>query len=344
MIDWADPKRTDVIHFMMVDPNDLDSAYGDIEDVQSGASSLTYGYYTDTRYSSKIVFLKGNNYVKNAWIRIVHEVPSEGYTNELGTFVPVSPNVDYGGAVTESYDLQSPLWALSKDVCTSVYSVGKGASFVKAFCNILDNCGRPYVLNNPNDFAAQKAAVFEAGTSYLDILFNIADTTNNRIDLDGHGRVTLGPAPDHQTLSPAWELDVDDPRSVVIEGSVKMEPESQEIPNRTIVIQGSYIGVADLPEGSEYSAAQRGYVNAQVYSGTGVNSKAAAQAMAQAYLNGFSKITQWSLETMYFPAHAGDNVQFTIDGEKHLCMIQSIDPVNLETMTMKLTLREVANG
>ncbi len=47
---------------------------------------------------------------------------------------------------------------------------------------------------------------------------------------------------------------------------------------------------------------------------------------------------------MYFPAHAGDNVQFTIDGEKHLCMIQSIDPVNLETMTMKLTLREVANG
>ena len=60
-IDWADPKRTDVIRFQMVDPNNLDSAFGDIEDVQKGSSSLTYGYYTDTRYSSKIVFLKGNN-------------------------------------------------------------------------------------------------------------------------------------------------------------------------------------------------------------------------------------------------------------------------------------------
>lgn len=343
-IDWADPKRTDVIRFQMVDPNNLDSAFGDVEDVQKGSSSLTYGYYTDTRYSSKIVFLKGNNYVKNAWIRIIHEIPSEDYSNELGTFIPVSPNVNYGGAVTEAYDLQSPLWALGKNVCTSVYSVGKGASLVSAFRNVLNTCGMPYILNNPNDYAAQNPIVYEAGTSYLDILFDLANTANNRIDLDGHGRVTLSPAPDHQTLSPAWELDVDDPRSVVIEGSVKMEPEAEEIPNRTIVIQGSYIGVADLPDGSEYSAAQRGYVNAQVYSGTGVNSKAAAQAMAQAYLNGFSKITQWSLETMYFPAHAGDNVQFTIDGEKHLCMIQSIDPVNLETMTMKLTLREVANG
>ena len=341
MIDWADPKRTDVIHCQMVDPNNLDEVYGDIDDVQLGSTPVTFGYYTDTRYSSKIVFLKGNNYVENMWIRIVHEVPKEGYVNELGTFIPVSPNTNYNGAVTQSFDLQSPLWALNSDLCTSVFSIGNGASFVKAFQRACDNCNRPYLLQNPNDFIAQKAVVFEAGTSYLQILMDIADATNNRVDLDGHGRILLSPLADLRYLSPSWELDVDDPRSMVIEGSVKMEPESDEVPNRTIVVNGNYIGVADLPDGAEYSAAQRGYIKAQKYSGTGIKSNSAAKAMAQAYLDGFSKVTQWSLSTLYFPCKCGENVTFKIDGVKHLCMIQSIDPIDLETMTQKLTLREV---
>lgn len=344
VIDWADPKRTDVIHFQMVDPNNLDSVFGDIEDVQLGSSSLTYGYYTDTRSSSRITFLRGNNYVRNAWIRIVHEVPAAGYVNELGTFIPVSPNVDYNGAVTESLDLQSPIWGLTNDLTPASFSLGKGTSFVAAFERICNTCGRPYILQNPNDFIAGKAVVYEPGTSYLDILFDISGSTNNRIDLDGHGRITLSPLIDMRYQSPSWELDVDDPRSVVIQNTVKMEPGSDEIPNRTIVVSDSYIGIADLPAGSEYSAAQRGYVKAEKYSGTGIKSSAQVAALAQSYLDGFAKVTQWSIETMYFPAKCGETVLFTIDGEKHTCMIQSIDPVNLETMTMKITLREVANG
>ena len=123
-----------------------------------------------------------------------------------------------------------------------------------------------------------------------------------------------------------------------------MEPESDEVPSRTIVVNGNYIGVADLPDGAEYSAAQRGYVKAVKYSGTGIKSNAAAQSLAQSYLDGFTKVTQWSMSTLYFPAKCGENVTFRIDGQKHLCMIQSIDPVDLETMTMKITLREVSNG
>lgn len=344
MIDWADPKRTDVIRFLMVDPNDLDAVYGEIDDVQLGSSSITYGYYTDTRYSSRITFLRGNNYVKNAWIRIIHEVPSEGYVNELGTFVPTSPNVQYGGADTVTYDLQSPLWALSNDLTTSIMSLSSGSGFSSAFTVVCNICGRPYLIKNPNNSSTTKTIVYEAGTSYLDILLDISGTANNRINVDGHGRIILEPLTDMRYLSPSWDLNVDDPRSLIIEGSVKMEPQSDEIPNRVIVMNGSYIGIADIPAGAEYSAAQRGYVKAQKYNGTGVNSVAAAQSLAQAYLDGFSKITQWTMDTMYFPAKVGENVYFTIDGEKHLCMIQSIDPVNLDTMTMKITLREVANG
>ena len=341
MIDWKDPKRTDVIRFQMVDPNNLDEVYGDIEDVQLGSSDVTFGYYTDTRYSSKFTFLHGNNYVRNMWVRIVHEVPSEGYVNELGTFVPVSPIVNYGGAVTDSYDLQSPLWTLKNNLCTAPFSISKGGNFLTAFRIACERCNRPYIMQNPNNWTAEKSVVYEAGTSYLEILNGIADSTNNRVDLDGHGRILLSPLPDMRYVSPLWELDTEDPRSMIIEGSIRMEPESTEIPNRTIVVNGAYVGVADLPDGAEYSAAQRGYVKAQKYSGQGIKSNSAAKALAEAYLNGFSKITQWTMQTLYFPAKCGDNLYFTIDGVKHLCMIQSIDPVELDTMTMKITLREV---
>lgn len=344
MIDWADPKRTDVIHFQMVDPNNLDEVYGDIDDVQLGSSPVTYGYYTDTGYSSKLTYLVGNNYVRNMWVRIVHEVPAEGYTRELGTFIPVSPVVDYKGTITETINLQSPLWGMGDNLTTKVFSIGKGGSLVKAFQRACDNCNRPYVMENPNDFLVEKAVVFEPGTSYLNILYDIADSSNNRIDLDGHGRIVLKPSVDFRYLTPSWELDADDPRSMIIEGTISMESESEEIPNRVIVVNGNYVGVADLADGSEYSLAQRGYVKAQKHSGTGIKSNSQARALAESLIQSYAKVTQWSMETMYFPAECGQNVRFTLHGEKHICMIQSIDPVNLDTMTMKITLREVFDG
>ena len=341
MIDWADPKRSDVIRFQMVDPNNLDDVYGDIEDVQLGSSPITYGYYADTRYSSKISFLADNNYVDKAWIRIIHEVPSEGYFEELGTFIPVSPTVDYGGAIVKSFSLQSPLWGLSGDLVTKAFSVGKNSSILSAFKRVCEACNRPYLLQNPNDYLTTKAIVYEAGESYLSVLFDLANTAGNRLDVDGHGRITLSPAPDFQSLTPLWELDADDPRSIIVQDSIKMESEADDVPSRVIVISKSYVGVADLPAGSEHSAAQRGYVFAQAFSESKVSSKSEAQAMAQMYLNSYADVAQWSMKTLYFPAHCGDSVVFTINGERHICLIQSIDPVDLKTMTMDITLEEV---
>lgn len=344
MIDWSDPKRTDVIRFQMVDPNNLDEVYGDMEDVQLGSSPITYGYYADTRYSSKISFLADNNYVDKAWIRIIHEVPSEGYFEELGTFIPTSPAVEYGGAVKKSLTLQSPLWGLSNDLVTKAFSVGKNCSILSAIKRVCETCNRPYLLQNPNDCLTSQSIVYEAGESYLTVLFDLASAAGNRLDVDGHGRITLSPMPDFRYLSPLWELDADDSRSMIVQGTVKMESESDEIPNRVLVICKSYVGVADLPAGSEHSAAQRGYVLAAAYSESKVSSSSQAKSLAQMYLDAYCDVAQWTMQTLYFPAHCGDTVIFTINGERHLCMIQSIDPVDLATMTMTITLEEVANG
>lgn len=341
MIDWADPKRTDVIRFIMVDPNNLDETYGEIEDVQLGSSSITYGYYTDTRYSSAITFLADNNYIKNSWIRIIHEVPKEGYTAELGTFIPTSPVHEWSGAEVIKLSLQSPLWGLTDDLTPAKFSIGKKTSYLDAFKRICETCNRPYVLQNPNDYQSTKAAVYDAGESYLSILFDIAGATDNRMELDGHGRILLSPNVDRLNLTPIWDLDADDKRSLIVEGTIKMDSEVDELPSRAIVIKEGIVGVADLADGVEYSAAQRGYTKAEKYSNSAATTAAKAKVLAQQYLDSASKITHYTMDTMYFPAKCGDNMYFTLNGEKHICMVQSIDPVDLETMTMTLTLREV---
>lgn len=340
-IDWRDPARKDIIHFKMVSPNNLDEVAGDLTDVQLGSSSITYGYYADTRYSSGISFLKSNNYIENAWVRIIHEVPSANYVSELGTFIPTSPSESRNGATIVTLDLQSPLWGLKDDYTTSKFSIAKNTSYVDAFIRVCDTCNRPYVLNSPNITKATKAIVYDIGESYLDILFDICDKTDNRIDLDGHGRITLSPTIDHSLLTPTWTLDYDDPRSMIIEGSLKMDPQVDDIPSRAIVINGNIVGVVDVPDGLSYSASARGYIKAAKYSESSANNASKAKSMAQTYLNSYSQSNQWTMDCLYFPCSCGENVNLIIDGEKHYCMIQSIDPLNLDTMTMTLTLKEV---
>ncbi len=343
-IDWRDPARRDNIRFQMVDPNNLDHIYGDLTDVQLGSSSITYGYDTDTRYSSGIKFLKSNNYVENAWVRIIHDVPAAEYSNELGTFIPTSPSEERRGAVIVTLDLQSPLWGMKDDLITAKFSIGKNTSLLNAIRRVCENCNRPYLLKNPNDAMAKKAIVYDVAESNLKILHDLCGQTGNRVEIDGHGRLLIEPVPDHASKTPTVTLDYDDPRSMIIEGSVKMETEVDDLPSRVIVVNGGTVGYADLPDGGSYSAHQRGYVKAEKQEDKTATSKAKAEAAARAFLDSAKKAVVWSMETLYFPCRCGDNVTFVMDGEKHVCMIQSIDPLKLDTMTMGLTIREVYYG
>lgn len=341
MIDWRDPARKDVIHFQMVDPNNLDNVYGDLTDVLLGSSSILYGYYTDTRYSSGISFLKSNNYIENAWVRIIHEVPKEEYVRELGTFIPTSPSEKREGAVIVTLDLQSPLWGLKEDLTTSKFSIGKKTSLLAAIKRVCDVCHRPYILNNPNDKTTDKAIVYDVGESYLNILFDLCDLTNNRMDLDGHGRITFEASKNVQSITPTWTLDYDDSRSMIIEGSLQMETLVEDLPSRAIVVNNGIVGVANLADGISYSAHQRGYVKAKKYDDKSATNATKANSIAQSRLDATSKAVKWSMDCLYFPCETGDNVNLIIDEEKHVCMIQNIDPLDLETMTMTLTLKEI---
>lgn len=340
MIDWKDPARVDNIRFQMVSPNNLNEVYGDLDLVQLDSAELSYGYYVDTRYSGEISFLEGN-YVTNSWIRVIHEVPADNYVKELGTFIPTSPTQAITGAMVTTLDLQSPLWGMKDDLATSTFTIGKGASLIESFKRVCEICNRPYVLKGANDTTLKKSAVYEAGESYLSILFAIAELTNNELGVDGHGNITLAGDVPVSAKASKWLLDYDDPRSLIVEDSVQRDSEIDEMPSRVIVINDKIVGFADVDAGTPYSAQQRGYTIATSYVSSDVKSSAEAAKAAKALLDQDTKIMHWTMETLYFPCECGDMADFVYNGEKHRCMIQSIDPLKLSTMTMHLTLREV---
>jgi hypothetical protein len=348
-MNWKDQNRIDEFHFLMVDPHNLDVVRGELSNVKLEDCSITQGYETDTRISGKVSLLSGS-YIMNSWIRIVHEVRKENYRNELGTFIPINPaSKTSSGAKIDSYDLQSVLWALKSDLCPFHFSIGAGAYALDAFDRICDNCGRAYIhAAGVNNYRYTTSKVYEMGDSYLDDLFDICSASGNRLDVDGHGRITISKYTSPRYITASWDLDYDDPKSMITSDGIETSSTDYDTPNRAIVIyQNDNVEIyayADAPSRYIFSSAQRGYVTASVHQVSDMSpaTKLNAQAMANRYLEeGLTGVTEYKLTALYFPAKAGETLNLTFGGNTHHCLIKSIDPINLKSMTMGLTLKEV---
>lgn len=348
-MNWKDQERTDDFQFLMVDPHNLDIVRGELNDIKLEDCSITQGYETDTRIAGKMAILS-RNYIMNSWIRIVHEVSKEGYRNELGTFIPVNPSSKTStGAKIDTYDLQSVLWAMKSDLCPSHFAIGTGAYALDAFDRICDNCGRPYIhLAGVNNYRYTTSKIYEMGDPYLDDLFDICDVSGNRLDVDGHGRITIGKYTNPRYITPSWDLDYDDPKSMIVNDGIETSSTDYDTPNRAIVIyQNDNVEIyayADAPSKYIFSSSQRGYIMAEVHQVNDMSPATAmnAQTLASQYLEeGLTGVTEYKLTSLYFPAHAGETLNLTFDGNTHHCLIKSIDPINLKEMTMGLTLKEV---
>lgn len=352
MIDWKDITREDNIRVLMVDPHNLDVIRGELSGVLLDGCSITQGYNTDTRISGKIKALE-SNYVPGSWIRIIHEVAAEQYREELGTFVVTKPSDSWGtGAHTTEYELQSTLWALSKDLCPYHYSINAGAFALDAFDRICQVTGHDFVhLPGTHNTRYSTAKVYEMGDNFLTMLFDICDASNNRLDVDGHGRITIGPYVSPQYRTPSWTLDADDPRTLVLSDAITRDSSEADAAGRSIVTYSNndveIYATADAPSTSPYSYAQRGYTYAALHQ---VNDMAPAtrtraQELAQEYLKtDASSTVEWKVSALYFPCHEGETLDFILDGVKHTCLIKSVDPINLQNMTLTLTLKELNNG
>lgn len=346
MIDWFDAARNDEISFSMVDPNNLDREYGQLTSVVINDTSLSYGYDVETRTSGSIKLLDDTNYIQNSWVRVYHKVNNEGYPNELGTYILANPIEEYSGeGITRSYDMYSVLWGIKEDLYPGYFQIASNASSDEAFKLLCETCKRPYRLIGTSKYTYDNAAVFELGDSFLSMLYSVASTSNNRIDIDGHGRIIISKYIAPNKISPTWTLDVDDPRSIIREGSIKMESSINDVPSRIIVTDTSsnsvILAYSDVSNISEYSSKNRGYIKAELKSDLKPGSYNIAKVLADYYAESVSKTVEWSMETLYFPCKPGDTCTFIRNKVEHYCLIDAIDSLNLDSMTMSLTLREL---
>lgn len=362
-IDWRDQTRRDVLTFQMVSPTNVDLTYGELDGVDLSGSSLTAGYYTDTRTSGKLR-VAGDNWVRGSMIRVIHEVPEWGWRRELGTYLVTDDGAtrEHGEWVYE-LTLHSRLYGLSTDKHPRTWTIAKRARALKAMQDSLKAAGCPYVLHGPRDKTYGGAKVVESGTTRLAALFDIANTSGNRLDVDGHGRVTISPNISPSSRAASHVIDLRDERGVAEDG-ISRTTDWLEMADVAVVshkyssrqggksVERELTGIARVSGSTHQAHAKRGYTvtNFKSVSDMSPETSARAQALANEALKKEQReLVEWQLTSMYLPVWEGDVVQLNVyDGlpdyrGQRKCLVKALD-LELEHMTMKLTLKEAASG
>lgn len=363
LMDWRDTTRADKIIFQMVNPSNIDAVMGELEGVELNGATLSAGYYTDTRTSGKI-HVVGEGWKRGSFVRVIHQVPEWNYSRELGTYLVT--NDDRSRELgTWGYDLtlQSLLFGLSTDKLVRPWVIANNAMMMKAAAQCLDATGYRYNFAGAADYRFKGARVMETGTDRLSIMYALSKLGNNRIDIDGHGRVTMSKYLAPSAKVPVFRIDLNDQRGVAIDG-LSGSTDFLEIPNVVGVcykhnttrngksVQQEINASAQVSSSSPHAHGQRGYTvtDFRELSEISPATAARAQQLAQQYLaNDSIEHVEWQLTTIYLPIWEGDVVDLVIhDGEKayqgvRRCLVKNVE-LKLQDMTMQLTLKEVTSG
>ena len=362
-IDWRDQTRRDVLTFEMVSPTNVDQSYGNLDGVDLSGSSLTAAYYTDTRTSGTVRYV-GDSWVRGSMIRVIHEVPDWGWRRELGTYIVTDDKASrQNGVWVTDLTLNSKLFGLSTDKHPKAWTIAANARALKAMEQSLKGAGCPYLLLSPKDKTYKSAKVVEAGTTRLSALFDLSNAAGDRLDVDGHGRVTVSPYVNPASKAASWRIDLKDERGVAVDGlsrttdwlqmaDVAVVSHKYSAKSGKKSVEKTLTGVARVSGNVHQAHAQRGYTVTSFQSLSEMSPQTAARAQAlanEALKKEQRELVEWELNTTYLPIWEGDVVELVVpDGEEayrgvRKCLVKSLD-ISLEHMTMKLTLKETASG
>lgn len=361
-IDWLDQTRRGVVTVNMVSPQDIDRELGELEGVDLSGSSLTAGYYTDTRTSGKLV-VHGGGWVRGSFVRVRYSIPEWEWTRELGTYVVTDDDSERSnGEWVTTLTLQGMLKTLATDVAGGLWVVGPGARGRDVIRDILNARGCKWREDHPSDALVGQAVTLESGKSQLERIFAMTSATGNRIDADGHGTIVLSRYVPPAQRTPSFEISLTGPRGIAHDGLTR-STDWLSMPNRCVVsynysesaggesVQRNISAYAELPSSDPRSIAQRGYVVSSVRSVNELNPPTWQNAyqQAKADLDAGVELVEWQLTTQFLPVWEGDVVSLVVpDGEERYrgarkCLVKSVD-LALDSMQMKLTLKETASG
>lgn len=337
-MNWTEAGRRDVFSFEMVDPFDLDASRGWMDGFVSG--KVTQGYYTDTRYSAKLTFA-GSGYIPGSLIRIHHDAGT--FHEELGTFYVIEHEVTFlDGEQVEDFSLQSTLARVSENVYGTHFAVSNKTN-LQALAYALEREHFTYqILETCPVYNFATPRVYDIGEDVLSVIFDMADVSGCRVDVDPHGVIQVIPS-DVYSRTPVFTF-ADD--NGTISGDISSE--ASDIYNKAVVLytagKSEVCGGAELPSEHPYSYAQTGRKVAKVYRVNDLQppNSAAAQRLAQRYLNEIStEFRTYTFESIYVPGRAGDIYALRLDGETRFVMLQSRDIELSPGMKVKQTVREV---
>ena len=359
MIDWHDLTRTGEVVVEQVSPTNIDATLGPLEGVVLGGSSVSYGYYADTRSTGKLRVV-GDGWRRGSLIRIGYRIPAWDWSCELGTYIVTDDAASReNGIWTYDLDLQSILYGLSTDLLVRPWAIARNARALTAARQLVEAAGRELLADGAHDMRLKSPKVIETGTSRLSALFALADMCGDRLDVDGHGRVLLEPYVSPASKVPTLTIDLADARGVALDG-IQRSTDWLQMPNVAAVHytynangkQREINAGATVAAGTAHSQPVRGYNVTDLRTLTEMSPATAqrAQQLAAQYLaNDSVEHVEWELSTTYLPIRAGDVVELVInDGMADYtgarkCLVKSCE-LDLGNMTMQLTLKETASG
>jgi hypothetical protein len=348
----------------MVSPTSLDMTLGELTGVDWASTTISAGYYTTTRSSASMKLVNGN-WQRNTFVRFVYEIPEWDYRTELGTFLVSNDNATFqNGAWVTTLELHSLLFALDAEIAPESSLIQTDTSVFTPIKHELELARREYSFVSPNDYRFTNPTVLEGGNSRLTRLMNMCKMSNNRIDVDGHGRIILSNYVLPASKTPCFNLSLEDGRGIVFDG-VGRSTNWLSIPNQAAV---AYRFSAKDEEGNTYDDEIVAVVSVSVNSPNGANNRgynithyeevsdmtppthARAQEIAQQNLADNSReLTEWDLKCKYIPVWEGDVITLDIpsglaeySGRRH-CLVKNVE-LSGPYWDMSLTLKETSSG
>ncbi len=354
-VDWGKLGKTWRIRFVQVTPANLDSEMGELEGVLASGATITEGYYTDTRVQAQLSFI-GGGWARQAFIRVIAELPEEGYSEELGTFLATADDASTAnGEWTTTLSLESMLYAMDVQAGTEPWVVKAGSTGLAAIESMLNRCHRAYIDAGAKDAWVSSNIVYETGTSYLGRVYDLCDITNNRLNVDGHGRVILTPYTLPKNRAESFTIDLQASDGIAMDG-LSRSSDYLTRPTECVVYHREGSGDEETEtrgyasDSGRVSYGSRGYIVTKVVELSDMSPNTAWEANSQARTRldrASSEGIEWQVETEYMPIHAGDvgllrNTSDPYYPEQQKVMVKD-RTLDLEHMKLTLTLKLVGD-
>lgn len=360
-IDWSRPCRRCRLHFYLISPNNLDDCLGELDGVDITDCTVTENFYSDTRIQASLTLIGEVDRInRNAFVRIVATFETDDgstWSEELGTFIPTADDFSSSGGVKKQIlQLESILYGVSLEKFGNPWIFEANTTAKTGWTNILNNIDRRFNDSAANDYNYTETQVIDRGETVLSALFSCVGAANNRLDVDGHGIVTI-----KQYLPPTLRpvvcsLTIGEATSI-IEDDFSRSASFLTRPSACYVYakrttDGNEEELLGVAYSAENGRETRGYVVTMYETLDDVNpwTRYTVDQWALARLRTeLNEDVEWKITTHYFPVHEGDVIELNgidkIDKsgqyESSQRMVVKQKELNLKTMKQTLTLRSI---